>query len=205
MQGIEVFLDLLFMMHLKPLIRKHWSTILMVLVIILLIVPQTGTPIKVALHKLISFSPSALDLEDQTQVTNYNWPLKTLDGEQINFSQSKNKVVVVNFWATWCPPCIAEMPSLQKLYDLQSKKVDFYFVTTEQPARVKAFMDKKGYTFPVYIQTVNAPSQIQTSALPTTYILNKSGNIVVNKTGAANWSSESVNNMLDNLTALQTN
>src|SRR5690606_41996773 len=53
-----------------------------------------------------------------------------IDSTEIYFSQSKGKVAMVNFWATWCPPCVAEMPSFQKLYDAYGDKVDFYFVTS---------------------------------------------------------------------------
>ena len=93
--------------------------------------------------------------------------------------------------ATWCPPCVAEMPSLQNLYDVYGDQVDFYFVTAEERDVVDAFMKKKGYTLPVYLQRFNPPAQLQERSIPTTFLIGKHGNIVIKKTGAADWDDES--------------
>ena len=177
----------------------------MVVLLVLILVPQTGKPIKVALHKLISFAPSQIATQKQQQLDSYNWPLQTLQGNAVNFDQSKGRVVVLNLWATWCPPCIAEMPSFQALYDAYGDHVDFYFVTSEEPARVQAFLDKKGYTFPVFIKQYAAPNMLENNSLPTTYVINKAGAIQINKTGAANWNSDSVKELLNNLIATPIN
>ncbi|MCF8304175.1 MAG: hypothetical protein K9I94_12925, partial [Bacteroidales bacterium] len=64
---------------------------------------------------------------------------------------------------------------------------------------VKKFMEKKGFTFPVYISEYRAPKPFQTNTLPTTYLVSDKGHIVVNKKGVANWNSEKMRSMIDEL------
>lgn len=179
--------------------KKNWSNILWVLAIVLLLVPQTGTPIKAAIQRLFAFAPDSLPEEEQLTLDTYQWPLKTLSGKEVNFVESKGKVVVVNFWATWCPPCIAEMPALQNLYDNYNDKVEFYFVSNESAEKLKAFMQKKGYELPIYIQEYAAPEAIQSNALPTTAVIDKSGKVVLLETGAKAWDDPEFYSFLDDL------
>lgn len=182
-------------------IRKHWSNILFFGLLILMVIPQTRMPIQVFIQRAISFSPSEEDKETRKTLNNYNWNLLSLDDLLVNFSSSKEKVVLVNFWATWCPPCVAEMPSLQKLYEVYGDKIDFYFITSEEPEKVKAFITKNKYSFPVYLQKFKAPDEIKAEVLPTTYVLSKSGEIVVDEEGVADWNSEKFKKLVEALLA----
>lgn len=180
-------------------LKKNWSNLLFGVFILALIIPQTRIPIQVALQRFISFSPSEIDKEDRTLLKDYQWNLANLNSERINFSQSEGKVVLINFWATWCPPCIAEMPELQELYDTYGDRVDFYFITNEKPKPINFFLEKKGYNFPVYLQTESSPKVLASSSLPTTYVISKSGEIIMQKSGAASWNSDKVHQVLDKL------
>ena len=180
-------------------LKKNWSNLLFGAFILLMIVPQTRMPIQVFIQRFISFSPSEINKEDRTILKEYDWNLASLNSEKLNLSQSEGKVILINFWATWCPPCVAEMPELQELYDTYGDKVDFYFVTSEQPETVNFFLEKKGFDIPVYIQIEISPSVLESSSLPTTYLLSKSGEIVMRKTGAASWNSDKVHQVLDEL------
>lgn len=179
--------------------KKNWGNIVFVLVLALFLIPQTGVPIKVFLTRLISFSPSKVSDTEVVTMEDYNWNLKALDDTSINLSQSKGNVILINFWATWCPPCIAEMPSLQALYNEYGDKVDFYFVSSEKPEMLSKFLQKKGYTFPVYIQFQEAPLELQSNALPTTYLISKSGEIIIKETGAADWNSDKTRKIIEEL------
>jgi len=180
-------------------IKKQWSNILFGVFIVLMIVPQTRMPIQVFIQRFISFSPSEIDKENRTLLKDYDWSLVNLNSEKVNLSQSEGKVVLINFWATWCAPCVAEMPELQDLYREYGDKVDFYFVTNEQPETVNFFLEKKGFDLPVFLQLGRSPKVLESSSLPTTYLLSKSGEIVMRKTGAASWNSSKVHEVLDKL------
>ena len=166
-----------------------------------MIIPQTRMPIQVFVQRLISFSPSENSVADREVLEDYNWSLQELNAAEINFSQSKGKVVIVNLWATWCPPCVAEMPSFQKLYNSYGDKVDFYFVTSEKPEKIEKFMLKNEYSLPIFIQKYEAPKQLQSQALPTTFLISKSGEIVIKEEGAADWNSAKMQTLLDKLLA----
>ena len=180
-------------------LKKNWSNLLFGFFILALIIPQTRMPIQVVLQRLISFSPSEIDEEDRVLLKDYEWNLVNLDLEKINFTQSEGKVVLINFWATWCPPCVAEMPELQELYDAYGDRVDFYFITNEKLQAINFFLEKKEYDFPVYIPSEPSPEVLASSALPTTYVISKSGEIIMQKTGAASWNSDKVHQVLDQL------
>jgi thiol-disulfide isomerase/thioredoxin len=140
-----------------------------------------------------------LDKEDMKMLSSYNWKLVNSEGEVVNFESLKDKVIVVNFWATWCPPCIAEMPSFQKLYDAYKDDVIFLFVASDEENKVAKYLSKNDYTIPVYFEASNRPVEMQSNSLPTTYIINRNGAIVVDKTGAVDWNSNKVKDLLDEL------
>lgn len=183
----------------KAWLKKNWSNILMVVLILLLIIPQTRSPLMVFVQRTFAFGPSTAGTDEQ--LTDYQWPLHTLEGDEISFMEAKNEVTVVNFWATWCPPCIAEMPYFQDLYDRYGDEVKFYFVTDENPERVQTFMEKHQYDLPIQIAQYAPPELMQSRALPTTFIFGKDGGVHVKKKGSAKWNSSKVTKLLDNLLA----
>ena len=183
----------------KKIFQKHKGNILLLLFILLLVIPQTGTPIKVFINRLIAFSPSEISSNKREVLEDYSWQLTTLEGTPVNFDQSRGKVTLVNVWATWCPPCIAELPSMQNLYDAYGNRVDFYFVSMESPETLQRFLQKKGYHIPVFIPKESFPETLSTHSFPPTYVISKTGAIVIDKTGAANWDTEKSKAILDKL------
>ncbi|WP_407918676.1 TlpA family protein disulfide reductase [Flavobacterium xinjiangense] len=105
----------------------------------------------------------------------------------------------INFWATWCPPCIAEMPSFQNLYANYQDKIIFLFVTTDSFEKANTFMNKENLTLPVYQSITNPPLEMESSTIPATFLIDKQGNIVLAKIGTANWNSDSFRGKLDQL------
>jgi thiol-disulfide isomerase/thioredoxin len=178
------------------------SNIIFLIVIALLIIPQTRQPIQVFLHKgLALISPSTIKEEKREIISDYNWQLRDQDGLPFNFSEAKGKVVFLNFWATWCPPCIAEMPSIEALYSDYKNKVVFLLVSNEDIETINSFKDKNNYSFKFFNPISKPPNDLQTNSIPQTYIIDKSGKIVMDKSGAANWNSDTVRAVLDDLLA----
>ena len=185
----------------KAFLKKNWSNILFVLVIVVMIIPQTRMPFQVFLQRLIAFSPSELDAEEQVDIANYSWELTKLEGGVQSLNASEGKVIILNLWATWCPPCVAEMPSMQALYDSYGDKVDFYFVSSEDTERLTKFLQKKEYDVPVYRETKSPPELFRVSTIPTTFVISKKGKLIVKSTGAADWNSSKMHALLDRLLA----
>ena len=178
------------------------SDVLFLVIIALLIIPQTRQPIQIALHAVLSkFGPSVIDKEDREKVSYSSWKLRDLKGNELNFANTKGKVVFVNLWATWCPPCIAEFQNIQDLYNDYNDEVFFLLVSNESPNTIQKFLDKKGYDIPIFNPLTNYPDEFNSRSIPRTYIIDKEGFIVVDKKGAANWNSEKIRNQLNNLLA----
>ena len=175
------------------------KNVLYFVIIALMIIPQTRKPIQVMLHKgLALFSPS-VEAEEDTVFINYtSWQLQDAKGNVVDFKDFKGKVVLINFWATWCPPCIAEMPNLQKLHDAYKDKVVFLFVSNEKKEVINSFVSKNTYSFNVYTP-LSTSSEFEISSIPRTFLINKEGKIIIDKEGAANWNSEKVREILDDL------
>jgi len=178
--------------------KKSISNIVFIIAIGVLLYP----PSREWFMRQIAFSPSVKEVEKSEKLSSYDWDLKGLNAESINFNELENKVIFVNFWATWCPPCRAEMPMIQKLYDDYKDKVAFVFVTNEDWPIVEGFFNKNSYNLPVY-NAVSAPpnSFTKTNSIPATYLIDKKGNILIAKTGSADWNSNKIRKLLDELIA----
>ena len=125
-----------------------------------------------------------------------------LKGNRINLSDQKGKVVFINFWTTWCPPCRAEMPSINSLYQKTkiNDKVVFLMVDADSKLQsAQKFMDKYSYELPVFAAATNIPEEIFSGSLPTTLILDKQGRIVFHHTGIARYDKPEMIEFINNL------
>ncbi|MEP2280294.1 TlpA disulfide reductase family protein [Maribacter sp.] len=178
------------------------SDIIFVVFILLLIIPQTRTPIQVAVNKLkvAVWSPSVEDEEDQNEVVPFQYAVVDMQGETKSIAVGKGKVIFISYWATWCPPCIAELPGIQELYKDYGGKVNFILLTQEEPEKVQRFIKKKGYELPIYFPQMQAPNVLYENSIPTNYVIDTAGKIIIKETGAADWNSTKVRELLDDLT-----
>ncbi|MFT6866354.1 MAG: thiol-disulfide isomerase/thioredoxin [Cyclobacteriaceae bacterium] len=144
------------------------------------------------------FKPTT-EFEQETQA-NYSFQLTNVAGRNIDFQEFKGKTVFINFWATWCPPCIAEMPDIQSLYENVGEEVDFVMISVdENQFKAKQFVQDKGYDFPVYFLNSTLPSIYEARSIPTTYVISPEGVIVAERHGMAKYDSEEFRNFLLNL------
>lgn len=116
----------------------------------------------------------------------------------------RGKVVVMNFWATWCPPCIREMPSLNTLFlDLKSNK-DIVFMAIDVDEDIKGaskFMAKNKFDLPLYTLHGQLPTELETNSIPMTVILDKRGEVAVQHTGMVDFGNPKIKDGLLKLTA----
>jgi thiol-disulfide isomerase/thioredoxin len=111
-----------------------------------------------------------------------------LDGHPVAFKDFAGRVLILNFWATWCAPCVAEMPSLARLRaSTADHGVVLACVTRETPETVRAFVAKRGIDVPVYILNGEVPEGFESRAIPATFVLDKKGNVALRHFGAAAW------------------
>ncbi|SDM75513.1 Thiol-disulfide isomerase or thioredoxin [Daejeonella rubra] len=125
------------------------------------------------------------------------------DGELINISENKGKVYFINFWATWCPPCRAEMPSINALASKIKNKDKISFIMVDVDNKMDAsvkFMKKRSFNLKVYTSETPIPTQIFNGTLPTTVIIGPDGSIVFHHTGMADYDNKEMINFLNTLT-----
>lgn len=135
-------------------------------------------------------------------LSSYQLLVEDLQGRELSMAEFKGKVVFVNFWATWCPPCVAEMPDINDLYeglDIPQEQVVFMMVSVdEDKERIGKFLGRRDFSFPVYHAKM-VPGEFEVNSIPTTYVIDKQGNIVFKQQGLAEYDTEDFRSFLQKL------
>jgi peroxiredoxin len=125
-----------------------------------------------------------------------DFALRDLDGRTHHLSDFRGKVVFLNLWATWCPPCRMEMPSMERLHQrLRGKDFVMLAVSEDESgaAAVQPFVQEMGLTFPVLLDPEGAvPPHYGVTGYPETFLIDRSGRVINHTIGPENWDSESV-------------
>ncbi len=149
-------------------------------------------------------NPDTTPLEDKERAV-YDFTLTGMDGSILDVETLKGKVIFINMWATWCPPCIAEMPSIQEMYNVYKDKPDVVFAMIsfdKDPRKAEKFVNKKGFDMPIYFPNeTQIPKVYESRGIPTTYVIDKEGYIAYKKIGMASYDSKSFAKMMDGLIA----
>jgi thiol-disulfide isomerase/thioredoxin len=120
----------------------------------------------------------------------YDWMLEDLNGQPVSFSQFKGKTVFLNIWATWCGPCVGEMPSIAKLAAsprLKEKGIAFVCVSTDDALDpVRRFLSKRDWPM-TFFRAGDLPPVFSTDGIPATFVIDPSGRVVAAEVGASDW------------------
>lgn len=154
------------------------------------------------------FQPKTPSLEEGNTalISAPSFSVRDVSDQSIDLADQKGKVLFINFWATWCPPCIAEMPSINTLYQQFRDDPNVQFILLDvdaQPQKSRDFMTKNNWTLPVYIPNQNIPPDYFTGTLPTTVIVNKKGQITFKHSGVGDFSNKKIKDYLKALSVQQ--
>jgi thiol-disulfide isomerase/thioredoxin len=144
----------------------------------------------------------ALETPLMPRPADFRWTLLDLDGKSVDFATYKGRPILLNLWATWCGPCLKEMPSIASLAAnpaLKEKKVVFLCVSVDKSAEtLKNFMKDKTWGMTI-LQATSIPPVFQTEGIPATFLIAPDGGIATAEIGAAKWDDASVVNFLERL------
>ena len=157
--------------------------------------PQTNNAAQNATAGDEASQPDANSQQTKNEIAAIPFTLKDQYGKTHTLADYKGKTIFLNFWATWCPPCRAEMPDIQKLYERSPQDGDNAVIVLGVAAPklgsekdqdgIKAFMDKNGYTYPVLMDEGGKLFEAYgIRAIPTTYLIDRNGNIIGRVQGA---------------------
>jgi peroxiredoxin len=148
----------------------------------------------------LTLNDSSLEFSNQVAIESGipapDFTFPGLDGKMVSLSDYKGKVVLVNVWATWCPPCVDEMPSMEKLYrKFKGEKFEILAVSIDETGlkTVAPFMKKTRLTFPALIDSQGAIKSVyRITAIPESFIVDKQGLLIKKIVGPADWASPQV-------------
>jgi thiol-disulfide isomerase/thioredoxin len=140
---------------------------------------------------------------NKSELFDYNFAIKDLDGKKFPFEKYKGKVVFLNLWATWCGPCRAEMAGIQKLYaGIGSDSISFVMLSIDRDKdkeKVVKYVRDKEFTFPVFLPSGYLSEQLNVPSIPTTFIIGKNGEIVAKEVGTTNFNTPKFKKFLQKL------
>lgn len=179
-------------------IRKN-IIYLILLIVLLLIAVIPGLKDKISeqffpvatIENAVTISKEDLDIN-----------LKGINVPNTNLKNFKSKkIIFLNFWGTWCPPCREEWPTIQKLYNSKKNNVDFVLIAMQdQEDKVKEYLFKNKFTVPVYVAESPISEKILPKVFPTTYLINNQGRILMKEDASKDWNSSSVYQFINNIT-----
>ena len=143
----------------------------------------------------------ATTTETKNPEADFSMKLINSKGEKVGMEQFKGKVIFMNLWATWCPPCIAEMPAINDLYnEVEREDIVFIMLSLDDNfEKAKHFKEKKGFDFEVYYPAEGIPQMYNTRSIPTTYIIDAKGGLALTQMGMADYNTDEFKQFLRKL------
>ncbi len=165
------------------------------------------TPIVGGLHSLLLYTgirdanvKNEQLVDENRKDFNFQGRFIDLDGKVVQLESFRGKTLFINLWATWCPPCRAEMPNIQSLYEqVQAKdNIEFLMIALDDDfSKSMKFVDNKAFTFPVFHAAYGLNENLQSQSIPTTLVVNPAGEIVFYKEGISNFNTKAFREFLE--------
>ncbi len=183
-------------------IRKNiFNALFIIILLVIVFVPDAKAFVIKSLMELGFYTPKVeTPIERLTGLEGITF--KDAKGNVVDLGDLKGKVIFLNFWATWCPPCRAEMPSISKLYSQFKDDKDIVFIFADADGdftKSAKFMADRKYTMPVYKVESDVPEKLFAGALPTTVIFDKQGRLSFRHEGVANYADQKIIDFLKKL------
>ena len=187
----------------KKLLKSWILDILFILFIaILILVPSFRVPVISTLQRGLLYTGifnADSETDNRDEKFSYQLIAKDTAGVYLNTSDAKGKVLFINIWATWCPPCMAEMPEIANLYREINKEVMFVMLSVDKDReKAKKWIAKKQFPVPVYFLDQLSP-ELSYEAIPTTWVINREGEIVFHHSGMAQYNTSDFREFLKSI------
>ncbi len=195
----------------KLLTRRSFRNNLLFLVVFGVVLYATGYHVRIysglknTLIRTGIITPGAVDVADFEQQRLAPGALDGLqlvgeDGRLVRLGDFGEEVILINTWASWCPPCVAEMPGLNALYESEKSTVGFVMLTWDRTMEAaQAYRDRNGYSFPVHKAAGKVPDPIKAGSIPTTFLLDKKDNTLYRHAGMIAFDTPEMRDLLTRL------
>lgn len=137
--------------------------------------------------------------ENSVEPFDFNQDIKSVDGDIINLSEYRGKLIFLNLWASWCGPCRAEMPGIEELYEDLQEEEDIVFIMLSVDRNENAalkFLKRMKFEFPGYTLGGPLTGQLRVPSIPTTFVISPDGQVIKKKVGMARYNTRSFKNFL---------
>ena len=188
--------------------RGRWMDLAWVLFLVVLWFTGGFTWLQSQLLRVVARAPKTVEAAAVTPIADatWDWRLRDLDGNFHSLREFQGKPLFVNRWATWCGPCLAEMPSIKRLHEAYGDRIAVVLVSDENPDVLLAWLGRNGYAdLPVYRATELAPEAFASSSIPASWLLDPDGRVVAEHRGAARWDAGSIRESIDVMLAKSKN
>lgn len=128
----------------------------------------------------------------------YGWSIRPVGGEETSLERFRGEVLFINLWASWCRPCVAELASIERLRESLADvpEVRFLMISPESERGVRRFLRRRSFDLPFYTEAQRMPGAYGLRALPTTFVVDRAGRLVLVHRGAADWDTDRVRNAI---------
>jgi thiol-disulfide isomerase/thioredoxin len=149
-------------------------------------------------NAVVSDQQNSIDSNTAAVTSLPSFSVQDIEGNIVNLQALKGKKVFVNLWASWCPPCKREMPSIEKLYQsIDNEKVKFILISfDDQFDNAKKYVLSKKLKLPIYYPTENPPALFNVQGIPATFIFNENGELLKRIDGSENYDTREYKTLL---------